>query len=97
MILQKGLVLFLATCLLSVCAKDAAEDTKKAAEPKEDNKAAESTDKKQEKRGLFDLGYGGGFEHHDLGGHDFGGHDFGGGHHIEESHVKAITITKEVK
>ncbi|KAJ4451338.1 hypothetical protein ANN_02800 [Periplaneta americana] len=71
-------------------------------------------ERKTDKRGLHDLGYGfgdyghggglsfgghehiglgdhslGGFEHLSLGGHSLGGHG--------ESHVKAITITKEVK
>lgn len=75
------------------------EEAKAAANANE--KQADAADKKHDKRGIYDEGYGGG----DFGGHDFGGHDFGGhfgGHdehhdHHHVHHEKTIVNVKKVK
>lgn len=72
-------------------------EKQEAAAAKDGEKQVDGADKKHDKRGIWDEGYGGG----DFGGHDFGGHDFGGHddhhHHHHVHHEKTIVDVKKVK
>lgn len=75
------------------------EKQEAAAANANDKKVDAAADKKHDKRGIYEEGYGGG----DFGGHDFGGgyggggHDFGDDHHHHHHHEKTIVNVKKVK